>query len=648
MKTQSLWDRLLDESNPRSAKFMRAFDGYNSTMGNALQRLNSQPQNIVGRDREVAMLYAVLERPKTPVAILVAHAGVGKTALVEEFSKQLNSGDFKTELGYKYLLVSLRLGMLSALGHSRLQTALATMLDELKKIETLAQAALHEPNLRIVLFIDEVHMLVTIFGPGTKVGGDVLKDTLARSPIRVIAATTRREYDSTIAVDKPLAQRFKQIEMRELGKRVVEKIAFDWWDNVVPEAPRPSLDTVRTMIEANASYRSDSAEPRKSLDILEDLASYALRTGEKPGHDQLVEIFRDRYSISLNFSVDPDDVAAEMRRRVKGQAHAHYEFKKLLRSMTYQLDPTSHRPRFTALLTGPTGVGKSESVKAIADTLYPGEEVILNINMPDYKTASHAAAFRKRLGEHVKHVPNSVVLFDEFEKAHESVRDDLLPILDEGHVTYETVNREGLVEVETVSMRNTLVFATTNAGADIFEDDAQHSMRNTHGEEIDNVTQSEVDTLMNSLRSNLQSSGFKPEMLGRFNRIIPYRSLSEATLVEIADLQLTALAEKLDTLRGIEIEFNSKKQWPKESFDVFGTDVAVYITLVRTDPNNTNAGGARAIRREIESTVFDALVDSVIDNPGKKRFKIYIDKSSKVYNPGAARTQGGVVIEPLD
>src|SRR5699024_4278868 len=114
----------------------------------------------------------------------------------------------------------------------------------------------------------------------------------------------------------------------------------------------------------------------------------------------------------------------------------------------------------TALFTGSTGTGKTETTKAIAHALYPDEPVLLNINMPDYKNASDEGRFRKRLGEFVRHTPNAVVLLDELEKAADELKDALLVILDEGLVTFETVNREGAVESNTVSLRNTVIICT--------------------------------------------------------------------------------------------------------------------------------------------------------------------------------------------
>lgn len=641
--TNDLWSQLRLDS-----KFMTAFDAYNKSIGNSLTMLKEQPQSIQGRQSEIEMLYAVLERPKTPVALLLGQAGVGKTALVEEFGKQLNSGKYQTSLHYKYLLVALRVGSLGSIGTNRLQSALASLLDDLKKIETLAQRSLQDKSIRLVLFVDEVHMLVTIFGPGTKIGGDVIKDVLARSPIRVIAATTRREYDSTIAVDKPLAERFKQIEMRELDSEIVLKIAFNWWEKVAPDCPAPSIELVRTMIDANKMYRSDSAEPRKSLDILEDLVSYTRRTGKRAEFAQLDKIFRDRYSINLSFHVDPEEVYSEIEKRVKGQPYALHQLRRMVRSMTFQLDAVSNKPMMTALFTGPTGVGKTETTKCIADSLYPGEDVLLNINMPDYKTPEHEAAFRKRLGEHIRHTPNAIILLDELEKAHETILDALLTILDEGLVTFESVNREGVAEVNTVSLRNSIVIATTNAGSEVFANDARFSQRGARGkDELDAVSTAEVEQLYKSLIKFLQGSGFKPEMLGRFNRIVPYRGLSSDTLLTIAENELKSLKDKLLVHKGITVEYNTPRQWPEDVYDFVTTDVALYVAFIKAKADDPNSGGARAVKREINANVYDPLVDAIIDNPDCTHFKVSVSEKAPIYVFGAAASEGGVIVEPV-
>ena len=1012
-----LWTLLEDKNNPSAVKFMDLFNKYNKSIGFALQRLHEQPQDIVGREKEIALLYAILERPQTPVALLLGEAGVGKTALVEEFSKQLNSGTYPTRLKNKYLLVSLRIGNLASLGTSQLQAALSNILSNLKHFESRAQKVLNDSNIRVVLFIDEVHMLVTIFGPGTKIGGDVIKDTLARAPVRVIAATTRREYDSTIAVDKPLAERFKQIELNELPANVVHDICINWWLKVAPDAKMPSSETLKELIRANHIYRSDSAEPRRSLDILEDLVSYARRTGERPGREQLVDLFKSRYSVSLDFSVDADHVYSRIESRIKGQPHALYVWKRLLRSMVFQLDTRSDKPMMTALLTGPTGSGKAlenstlipvndergyvpigdlqvgdtvfdmdgkptkvvgvypqgvtdlfevtvgdgekivccpdhlwlartaklrktgkpyrvlstknlvesgvlteskcrqniprfwipqnkaverstidlplppytagvligdgcmtekaitvssndipiikqvshelesdgfvraheknyswkflrnstkhgvkpntkyiqqndynidnltgifgvksinkhippiyflgsfeqrlallqglmdtdghvgnndrltvsfgtvsknlaydvkelaaslgfktavheysrknqenrkeyqivfkisddqksmlfrldrhlktiknnkkvnktkhkhyddlpihsiqkldrqglttcitvdspthsylctknhivthntETVKAISETLYPGENVLKHINMPDYKTAGHEPAFRKRLGEIIRHKPNSIILLDEFEKAHEAIRDSMLVILDEGLITFEVENREGLPEVNTVSMRNSIVICTTNAGSEVFANDARFSQRGIAGrDELTDINRAEIEQLQTSLYQFLQAAGFKPEMLGRFDRIIPYRGLTSDTLITIAENKLNQLAQKFYDYKNIVIKYEEPHQWPKDVFNFYTTDIALYIAFIRAKADDPNSGGARAIHREIDTYVYDEIIDTVIDNPDHSSFLVTVDKNSAIYQYGAGGSEGGIIVTPI-
>ena len=645
MRVSNPWKALKARDTEKKDEFMALFDQYNATIGNALGILEEQPQDIQGRDKEIKMLYRILERPKTPIALLVGPAGVGKTALVEEFAKQLNSGSYDTKLNYNYMLLSLRLGNLASIGVSKLQSALSKLLENLKDFETLAQAALNDPNLRIVLFIDEVHMMVTIFGPGTKIGGDVMKDILARSPVRVICATTRREYDSTIAVDQPFAQRFKQIEMNELSKPIVRQICKNWWKKVAPDLEELPETMINRIIDANEVYRSDSAEPRKTIDILEDLVSYSRITGEQADEHVVNQIFKERYSINLKFSVDADSVADEIDKNIKGQPFARYTLRRALRAMVYDIDQNSNRPLGTFLFTGPTGVGKSETTKVLARALYPGENVLQNINMPDYKTPEHEPGFRKRLGEAVRHVPNSVILFDELEKADESILDSLLAILDEGIVTFETMNREGNLEVNHVSLRNTIIIATTNAGHEIFDNDAKFSQRDSDTEE--EVNRSEITRLQQALRSHLITAGFKPELLGRFKRRVPYRSLSEAELLEIAETKINNLVTTYRDLKDIELIIDPPRQWPEDTYNYFTTDVALDITFIRARASDANGGGARRINDEIEENLKDELIEAIVDNPECKKFYITVSKDSKIYDSSVDSSVKGVHVHAI-
>lgn len=640
----TLWDRL-----EREPKFKKPFDDYNAELGHALGHLPEQPQDIQGRSEEIALLHAILERPHTAVALLLGEAGVGKTALVEQFTKDLNSGKLETKTNNIYLVVAVRVGKLASIGNNKLQSALANLFDRLSDFEKLASEVLNEPNLKVVAFIDEVHMIVTIFGPGTKIGGDVIKDTLARSPIRVIAATTRREFDSTIAVDKPLSERFKQIEMNELDLSLVETICTSWWAKVAPDLEPPSDEIIHTLIQANHTYRSDSAEPRKSLDVLEDLVSYGRRTGLRVDKSVLADIFRQRWNIQIDFRVNADFVYAEIEKRIIGQPHALWVMRRLLRTMMFQLDPFTNRPMATALMTGATGSGKTETTKAIADSLYPGQPVLLNINIPDYKESAQEPDFRKRIGEYVRHTPNAIILLDELEKGSPALLDSLLAILDEGRVVFSTTNREGREEVNQVSLRNTIVIATTNQGSDVFDDDARYSVRSDDLNDQESPRdKADISNLMNVLRDNLKSAGFRPELLGRFDRIVPYRGLAERTLLRITERALHDLATKFKATHDIELVYDEPKQWPSDRFDYWTFDVALFIAMIRASADDPSRGGARLIQREVKSEVQDTVIDAVIENPGFTRFHVGVSENSSLYTEGAMHSEGEVIVKPLD
>lgn len=638
----SVWKRL--EKQPR---FMNAFNKYNSMCGNAFVRLKEQKHDIQGRDKESAMLVRIMERPLTPIASLIGPAGVGKSALVEDFVKRVGRGEIQSLPGREYFVVSLRIGNLKTLGNDKLQAVMSNMLDEMAKLEKIAQEVLQNKKIRLILFIDEFHMLVTIFGPGTKIGGDLMKDVLARASVKVITATTRKEFDSTIAVDEPFKERFKEIELNELPTHVVLDICKNWWQSNVPKLPMPNDQLIMKVLNANKAFRAQQAEPRKSLDIMEDLVASMLVTQRPVTEDVIDEIFKDRFHINLNLDFDADGIFANVKKRVKGQALALYELQRALRAVAFQLDKNPNKPIMTLLLTGSTGTGKTETTKAICETLYPGENVLQNFNMPDYKLESAEPAFRKKLGETVRHQPNSVILLDEFEKGSDAIKDSMLAILDEGIVNFEVENREGQVEIHKVSLRNTIVIATTNAGHEVFQNMAEFAQDND-GFSLSNTAKSQYEQLRNSLNNHLKMVGFKPEMLGRFDRIIPYRNLTENVMIEICDAIIDNYFDKLLKLKGIKIERAPKVEAVINNKRELVNDLSAFITKIRARSEDSTAGGARQLKRAIKTDIEDPIIDTVLDNPGKKHFRVYVSKQSRLFDPGASDTKGGIVIDALD
>lgn len=645
LDNNNVWDVILSPANKKTYEYWQVI---RKKTKDSVRPLAPAKKKVEGRDEEMKLLERVLERPHTPIALLLGEAGVGKTALVEGFARESLLNPHTS----KYLVLELRLGSLSALDRGELQAVLSNILEDIAKLQKYIREEMDNDDLAVTLFIDEIHMLITIFGSGTKIGGDVMKDLLARSPIRVIGATTRREYDAAIAVDIPLSERFKKIELLQLTDAKVLEILETWWARFVSEEDPIDQDLLKKLIEVNKIYRPEAAEPRKSLDILEDFASLYKITNKKLDEKDLSKIFEERFSINLDRNFDAPMIIKSLNERIIGQPYALHMLRRLLNSVEYQFSKKVNQPMMTALFTGPTGVGKTETTKVIAEGLYPNEDALFTINMPDYKNETQEPQFRKVLGNTLRHRPNSIILLDEFEKAHSSIRDSMLTILDEGLIYYESVNREGQIEIFQSSLRNSIVIATTNAGSDVFANDTKFNMDNStlalnSVEEITEKTKANVDQLIRTLIPNLQAAGFKPEMLGRFQQIIPYRGLSIDTLLHIAETRIADIVNKFKVLKQIEIEIQQPKQWPKDVYDYFTTDLALFIVIVKAKAEDSNSGGARAVHREIESNFTNQVIDAIIDNPGCKKFRAEVAKDAAIYEPQNSLYKG-IEVTPIE
>lgn len=640
---------IIKPSNERDTNFLKAllkhqefkaqYEQMMNALGQSLIVLEEADSPILDREKEMKQMIFKMNRPKNRVVLLLGQAGLGKTALVEEFIRVENEKWQKGETKDKHIVFSLELGKMAADGIDKLKVRLEGLIPRLKEIEQQAQKI--DPNIKFTLFIDEVHTIITIFGVGTKIGGDLLKRTLARAPITVIAATTNKEYDNTIATDEPLARRFKPIQMKEVSPETVMKIAKSWWSQF--EFPIPSDDVLERVIRANALYRQEFAEPAKTLDILEDFIAHLKLNGGSITMDVVNQIFYDSYSINLSLDFDYKEIYKKISKVIIGQPFAMESLRKMIQSLSMRLDPMSKKPLATVLMAGVSGTGKSETVKQLAAALYPTENVMLKINMPDYSTKQSEGAFRKRLGLFVRRMPNALILFDEFEKAHQNVQDAFLAILDDGEVSFEQVTREGDKETVTVSLKNTIVFATTNAGAKVFQNDAKY-MSSTLADSF--VT----NELIATLKNHLLAMGWRPEMINRFSRILPYRDLTNDNYIEIAQAKLEKLFKDIYYFRGVVFNAMKPVEW-WEDFNPTYHHVANDITLftVRSKRSaNPSLGGARVIENCLGESgeLFDTIIDTMLEYPDCKEFHVSVSKDAKIWDDGNSPKAGAYEVIP--
>lgn len=785
-------------------KLKQVFDEINEKLGGALRPLKSNSK-VVGRDKELKELNIIMNRRDTPVGLLLAPAGAGKTALVGAMINE------REAYFHKHVEVfELKIGLMASEGQQVLMTRMNTLLDNLKLYQDELQKT--HPDGEVILFIDEVHTSVSIFGPGTKIGGDLLKDSLARAEefIKVIAATTNDEFDRYIASDKPLARRFKPISLQEVDKNVTFDILRGWLKakSVKGEDLNTIVDdeTLKYIITNNAAYRPDQHEPAKSIDTLATIHSMHIVDGD-PIDKKLVEkAFRTQYDVRLDFSVDAERVFNHIASRVKGQPLALWNMKTMVRNLSFDLEPNTDTPRATAIFPGTTGTGKSvyhdtdilstrdgvtkyrkhgdlvvgdyvfnrkgqpvkvigvypqgmqraykvtfrngasvicnnehlwtyqnvggnggthwkttelkhimsediqklrvpkfekltsiedidtpvisdedtfiqsiedlghdlpmqcimvddpehlycvtrdfivthntETTKALAEALYGSEDAIVRVDMVDYGAENMDERFRRILGRAVSHKPSSIVLLDELEKAHPDVLNVLLPILDEGHLKYNDLGADGYEAEYNVSFKNTIIIATSNAAADALSEMDKYANVKITGQTMTDKFEEYSRNIEDQIIKALQSYGLRPEFIQRFKSIVPFASLSEATLIDITKNMILKKLTKFRDIKGYDVRIPPNKDWSDRDFKYIADAVTMYVVFERMNTEDANRSGARRIKNIIDKEVVGTIIEGIYENPSFTKFNLRTDGNCTFENPNHAQSKGRLVLEP--
>ncbi|MDE2480714.1 MAG: ATP-dependent Clp protease ATP-binding subunit [bacterium] len=470
---------------------------------------------VIGRDDEIDRLISILARRSKNNPVLVGEPGVGKTAIVEGLAQRIASGNVPATLQNKRVL-SLSLGPLVAGTKYRgeFESRVKRILDEVKRSAR-----------DVVLFIDELHTLV---GAGAAEGSldlsSMIKPELARGELQCIGATTFDEYRKYIESDAALERRFQPVMVEEPSPEATVAILRGLREGYARHHHVRITDAaIEAAAQLSARYIADRFLPDKAIDLMDEAAaSVALA---------------NRGAVSLP-EVTPDDVAAvvtkwtgipqasltesqanrlleleaHLERRVIGQHDAVRRVADAIRRARAGLhDP--RKPLGSFLFIGPSGVGKTELAKALAEALFGSENALVRVDLSEFTEASTVSRLLGappgyaghdepgQLTEPVRRRPYCVVLFDELEKAHPDVANLLLQILDDGRVT----DAKG----RTVDFRHALIVLTTNL---------------THEE------------LSYSLR---------PELVNRIDDLVAFGALGLPQIEAIVEIHVDALAERL-------------------------------------------------------------------------------------------------------
>lgn len=605
---------------------------------------------VIGREKEIERVLQILSRRMKNNPCMVGEPGVGKTAVAEGIAYLIAAGDVPDTVRDKRLL-SLNLSSMVAGSKYR-----GEFEERIKKVIAEVKNAGN-----VILFVDELHTIIGAGGAeGAIDASNILKPSLSRGEIQMIGATTRAEYRKYIEKDAALERRFQPVYVEEpTNEETVEilkglRSAYEEHHHV-----EISDQALEAAVSLSVRYISDRFLPDKAIDLMDEACSRKrLGFGKKAKKtlpleleiqvlsddienlleagdiDEAAELLKKQRKLEAkldktkqnknvkNVVVDAEDIAdvvsvwtkipvnklteqeskrlerleEELHKRVVGQNEAVDAVARAIkRSRVGLKDPK--RPVGSFLFLGPTGVGKTELSKALAEAVFGSEEALIRVDMSEYMEKHSVSkligsppgyvGFEEggQLSEKVRSNPYSVILFDEIEKAHSDVFNILLQVLDDGHIT-DSQGRK-------VDFKNTIIIMTSNTGA----------QRIIDPKKLGFVTASNADTEHEDMKKNVMDEvkqNFKPEFLNRIDDIIVFRALTEDDVRNISNLLLKELKQRVASQMEIQLKFGDavKKLIFEKGYD--------------------KKYGARPLKRAIQTNIEDELAEAVLKGEIKR------------------------------
>ena len=594
---------------------------------------------IIGRDREIERAIQILCRRSKNNPCLIGEPGVGKTAIAEGLAERIASGNVPAKLADKEIhLLDLTALVAGTQFRGQFESRVKGLLEEVER----------EKN--IILFIDEIHNLVgTGDADGTMNAANIMKPALSRGEIQVIGATTFNEYRKHIEKDAALERRFQPIKVEEPSVDETTEI-LNGIKGYYEDFHRVKISDhlVHEAVVLSERYITDRFLPDKAIDLLDEACTSAnLRNkaisecelAEKeladlkqelqdmesdtsnPDYEGQAKLKSDILTLqnklpalqraAADNQVTEEDIGkviqlwtgvpaskviesdlkklanleSELKKKVIGQDDAIHAVAQAVKRSRIQINARRRPASF--IFVGPTGVGKTELVKQLANQLFDTPETLIRLDMSEFMEKFSVSRSigsppgyvgydeAGQLTEKVRRKPYSVILFDEIEKAHPDVMNILLQILDEGKIN----DAQG----RTVNFENTIIVMTSNAGSNTKDTTLGFNK---------NAETASKDHAMKALREFL-----RPEFIGRVDEVVVFNDLTDDNYDKIAELMLGELKEPLAD-KGITLTWDD------------GVPAEIRKRM------DSHVRGARDLRNVIRRSIEDKIADMIIDADG--------------------------------
>lgn len=554
---------------------------------------------LVGHEREIRQAIGVLARDQKRNILLLGEPGIGKTSIVYSLARASFLGQLPTELSYKRFLELDVVGLTAGNKEGEIEQRVKNILDEVTHARD------------VVLFVNVFENFTGALENGKYDLSGLLATSLENPNLQIVGTSDRANYHQFIENKKVFADHFEVIDIVEPTETASIKILEEAAVHI--EAKHKTLITytaIKKTVELVENYIVDRVLPGKAIDLLDEAAASVAISGKRLLEASDIEnVVADKVKVPVSTAAGAEKdklikLEEVLHQRVIGQDEAVRSVAEAIRRAR-TLKRETKRPIGVFLFLGPTGVGKTETAKALSEVYFGSEEKIIRLDMSEFNQENTVyrligsppgqTEYKEggQLTEAVRVNPFSLILLDELEKAHPKVLEIFLAIFDEGRTT-DSSGR-------TINFTNTIIIGTSNAGAEFTREEIQ---KNTN---IENLKKDLIEKL-------LKDSTFRPEFLNRFDEVIVYKPLGGSEVEKIVTLMLQRLINRL-----------AKQDLSLE----IAPEVVSHLAQIGYDPTFGARPLQRTIQDQVESLISKALLENKLSRGSRARL-IVSDNSIQI------------------